>query len=145
MARKPRKVLTFRGLQKKIKALEASLSDSRRHAATLQVELNAARSEAEGTATRAARQKEGARVSIDRLKGQVLDLTIENARLQGYIGRVQEDDVVRDGVMERTDSEGKKIIVDRRQPVMRVSHADNGCVASNMGHYSERPQPWITL
>ena len=66
---------------------------------------------------RTARQsEEEARKQFADLKERLLNAETETARLKGYLERVHEDDIVRDGFVEIEDEKGK------RKVPMRPSH-----------------------
>lgn len=54
------------------------------------------------------------------LKERLSNAEAETARLNGYLARVHEDDVVRDGMVEIEDEEGKRQVPKRPPPMMRA-------------------------
>lgn len=59
------------------------------------------------------------------LKERLLNSETETARLRGYMSRVHEDDIVRDGFVEIGDEGGKRQ-VPKRPPPMQRSHQYEG-------------------
>lgn len=57
------------------------------------------------------------REQFDDLKQRLLSLETDNARLNGYVARVHEDDIVRDGMIEIEDQNGKRLIPKRPNPL----------------------------
>jgi hypothetical protein len=55
-----------------------------------------------------------ARAEHDDLKERLLTLTRENEQMRGYIARVQEDDIVREQLVEEQQGEGNKRLVPKR-------------------------------
>lgn len=81
------------------------------------------------------------------LKTRLAQSEMENARLRGYIQRVQEDDVVREELVTTGDPEGQRQLVPKRkstvftQPDQFMHSRDEGLYS-----YRDRPQPkhWVT-
>jgi len=53
------------------------------------------------------------------LKERLANAESETARLRGYLERVHEDDIVRDGMVEIDDQNGKRL-VPKRPPPLRI-------------------------
>ena len=58
------------------------------------------------------------REQFDDLKQRILSLETDNARLNGYVARVHEDDIVRDGMIEIEDQNGKRLVPKRPKPLV---------------------------
>lgn len=56
------------------------------------------------------------------LKERLANAEAETSRLNGYLARVHEDDVVRDGLVEIEDANGKRTVPKRQPPMMAVTH-----------------------
>lgn len=50
------------------------------------------------------------RTQFEDLKTRLYNAEIENARLRGYLSRVHEADVARDGLVEIEDAQGKRLV-----------------------------------
>lgn len=71
------------------------------------------------TAARAAKKDaDDARAEHNDLKERLAAAELENARLRGYIARVQEDDVVREELVKVGDPEGEQHLVPKRKPTV---------------------------
>lgn len=70
------------------------------------------------------------------LKERLLNAETELSRLRGYLARVHEDDVVRDGLVEIEDGQGKRS-VPRRQPpfTMQVSEPYHSPILTTYDNY----------
>lgn len=81
-------------------------------------ELSAAR-----TAKREAEERlKESREHFTDLKERLHNAETELARLRGYLDRVHEDDIVRDGMIEIEDEQGKRQVPKRPQPMMAITH-----------------------
>lgn len=56
------------------------------------------------------------------LKERLHNSETELARLRGYLDRVHEDDIVRDGLVEIEDGDGKRMVPKRPAPLRTVPH-----------------------
>lgn len=59
------------------------------------------------------------------LKQRLFNAEAELARLNGYLARVHEDDVVRDGLVEIDDDRGKRMVPRRTNPLRTVRQNDS--------------------
>ena len=59
------------------------------------------------------------------LKERLFNADAELARLNGYLARVHEDDVVRDGLVEIDDDRGKRMVPRRTTPLRTVRQNDS--------------------
>ena len=57
------------------------------------------------------------------LKKRLFNAEAELARLNGYLARVHEDDVVRDGLVEIDDDRGKRMVPKRPKPLRTVGQS----------------------
>lgn len=64
-----------------------------------------------------------ARSHFSDLKERLHNSEIENARLRGYLSRVHEDDIVRDGLVEIEDDGGKRQVPRRPPPLEQASYS----------------------
>lgn len=65
------------------------------------------------------------REHFEDLKQRLLAAETETARLRGYLSRVHEDDIVRDGMIEIEDERGKRTVPKRQPPMMAVERDHN--------------------
>ena len=103
--------------------------------------LDRLRSERERRDTAEAQVKE-TREQFGDLKERLLNAEAALSRLNGYLARVHEDDVVRDGMIEIEDDRGKRM-VPRRPPPMRAVHYHEGPAMGNSAFandYSGKPR-----
>lgn len=74
------------------------------------------------------------------LKERLHNAEMENARLRGYLGRVHEDDIVRDGFVEIEDAQGKRSVPKRPNPLaphQLVQHFfDNEPMGASRTHWT---------
>lgn len=77
------------------------------------------------------------------LKERLLNAETELSRLRGYLARVHEDDVVRDGMVEIEDSNGKRQ-VPRRQPPFTTTMLDNSMMPFSAYHDNEKRTHWTS-
>lgn len=63
------------------------------------------------------REKE-TRAQFDDLKARLVNSELENARMRGYIARLQEDDVVREPLVQVGDVDGEQRLVPKRKPTV---------------------------
>lgn len=70
----------------------------------------------------AEKEVETTREQFADLKQRLLNSENECARLNGYMARVHEDDIVRDGFVEIEDENGKRFVPKRPGPQERVIH-----------------------
>lgn len=99
-----------------IKALQTELADARTRIETQRScvrESNEAKNEAE------AALKESREHFVD-LKERLANAEAEIARLRGYLDRVHEDDIVRDGMVEIEDANGKRQVPKRPPPMQAM-------------------------
>lgn len=96
---------TIASLEDRIAGLEASLQQVNNFAGERVREANAA----------ADREKQ-TRKQFDDLKLLLATTESENARMRGYIARVQEDDVVREDLIPIGDPEGQMQLTAKRKP-----------------------------
>lgn len=75
--------------------------------------------EAAGRASTAEEALKESRSHFGDLKKRLHDSEAELARLRGYLDRVHEDDVVRDGMVDITDESGTRQVPKRPPPMMR--------------------------
>jgi hypothetical protein len=93
-----------------IKSLTEALETSRSLREEDRKEILRLREQAAASAAEAKR----ARAEHDDLKARLLTLTRENEQMRGYIARVQEDDIVRESLVEEQQGEGNKRLVPKR-------------------------------
>lgn len=93
------------------------------------------------------------RAETDDLKERLAAAEAENARMRGYIARVQEDDVVREDLVPIGDPAGEQQLVPKRKPTpfqapLPYSTFSGGDVGGAMSSYRERDRPkpkhWVT-
>ena len=100
-----------------LKSLQAAL-DSATHGETeMGRKYYAAREERDA----ARKEVEQVRSQFADLKRRLLEADTEQARLRGYLARVHEDDIVRDGLVEIEDGQGKRMVPKRPPPMMSAS------------------------
>lgn len=79
------------------------------------------------------------------LKERLFNADIELSRLRGYLARVHEDDVVRDGMIEIEDSNGKRQVPRRQPPFTNLAYRDDaGMGLSSLYHNSEKRTHWTS-
>lgn len=123
------------------KQLEADLADARK-----QNEENHRRYlSAAHSADQAEKQEKEAREQFDDLKRRVHELTIANARLEGYLDRVSEDDAVRDGHIEIPTSDNSRIVPKRPPRPRWFADEGNGAAIGQAGvnERFRRPRHWL--
>lgn len=97
------------------------------------------------------------RAETDDLKERLAVAEAENARMRGYIARVQEDDVVREDLVPVGDPAGEQQLVPKRKPATfgaanpyfidrSVSEGWRGDAGGAMSSCRDRPKPkhWVT-
>jgi chromosome segregation ATPase len=75
------------------------------------------------------------------LKERLASTEAETARLRGYLERVHEDDVVREGMVEIEDEQGKRMVPKRPSPMISqqsVSYAGGGSSFDNFGRPNKK-------
>ena len=74
------------------------------------------------------------------IKRRLLEAETETARLRGYLARVHEDDIVRDGLVEIEDAQGKRLVPKRPPPMNAgaVEHYEQ--FNSSVGYGSNKKQ-----
>lgn len=90
---------------------------------------------------------------IDDLKARLVHAEAANHRMQGYLDRVREDDVVREDLVATGDPHGEQTMVPKRPAPMRyVASYDEtygltgamGTTGYDSGHRNTRPRHWVT-
>jgi hypothetical protein len=72
------------------------------------------------------------------LKERLLNAETETARLRGYLARVHEDDIVRDGLVEIEDGQGKRSIPRRPPPLEAVRYSSPAISTDQFDNYGSR-------
>lgn len=91
---------------------------------------------------------------MDDLKTRLATAELENARLRGYVARVQEDDVVREDLITTGEPDGEQRLVPKREPT-RFAAPDHlsgeryhGGEDQSLGLTRREPRPprrhWVT-
>lgn len=93
--------------------LETELKDQSDRNDELRKELYAARDER----NQAHREVKDVRDNFADLKRRLSEAESELARMRGYMQRVHEDDIVRDGMVEIEDERGKRMVPKRPHPM----------------------------
>lgn len=104
-----------------IKSLQADLDASRRQCNENYENGRAWKAKAE---TAEAALKESREHFAD-LKERLSNAEAETSRLRGYLDRVHEDDIVRDGMVEIEDDNGKRMVPKRPPPMQSSQHTLN--------------------
>lgn len=79
------------------------------------------------------------------LKERLFNTETELSRLRGYLARVHEDDVVRDGMVEIEDSNGKRQVPRRQPPFTNSTYRDDaGIGLSSLYHNNEKRTHWTS-
>lgn len=75
--------------------------------------------------TKAKAGEKEAKAQLADLKERLYNSEQELARLNGYLSRVHEDDIVRDGLVEIKDEQGIRMVPKRPSPALVVQHGIN--------------------
>lgn len=99
-------------------------------------------------AKEAAQEREKAtRKQFDDLKFRLHNSEMEVARLNGYLSRVREDDVVREELVTIGDPEGGQRLVPKRKPEFlgnREPRMTDLCAGESYGYHNRaKPKHWI--
>lgn len=79
------------------------------------------------------------------LKERLFNAETELSRLRGYLARVHEDDVVRDGMVEIENSNGKRQVPRRQPPFTNSAYRDDaGIGLSSLYHNNEKRTHWTS-
>lgn len=97
---------TIKQLEVEVTALNVRLHDKEDQKEKIRVERD-----------KAIQAEKKTREQFDDLKQRLLSLETDNARLNGYVARVHEDDIVRDGMIEIEDGQGKRLVPKRPNPM----------------------------
>ncbi len=92
------------------------------------------------------KERDEARAQFADLKDRVLALTTQNAELGGYLQRVAEDDVARDGHFVIEAGNGERVIKPKRPPVPSRNdpYAASGMVQEPDGYgRARKPVTWV--
>jgi len=100
-------------LEQDVKALNARLHDKENQKDDMRVDRD-----------KALQAEKKTRAQFDDLKQRLLSTETENARLNGYMSRVHEDDIVRDGLVEIEDRQGKRLVPKRPNPMQSNSYTN---------------------
>lgn len=121
--------------------------------ANLQQELEASREDAKNMRVKFLEEERLGRqikTQLAEKEGQFKDLKrrlheseTENARLRGYVQRVQEDDVVREDLVATGDPNGHQRLVPKRRHSLPYDQATPDDMYHNMGLGREKPKHWI--
>lgn len=139
-------------------ALVAEIISQHQLTAALQEQLADQKKEGETLAREQRADQEtitGLRKRIDDLKTRLATAELENARLRGYVARVQEDDVVREELVTTGDSEGAQQMVPKRKPTafeppdhltnhLREQTGAGIFSGESLARRGERPRHWVT-
>lgn len=138
----------------KTNTLNQRLLDSRQECDSLKTLLQRANETASSARNEMAAAKEEAVETIKEfndLKTRVFDAELENARLRGYIQRVQEDDVVREPLVETGEPGGEQMLTPKRQSTIFVRPNQMTDLAPDVGSVAYYHEPrkskmrhWIT-
>jgi predicted nucleic acid-binding Zn-ribbon protein len=89
-------------------------------------------------------REEKTREQFEDLKKRLLEAETEQARLRGYLSRVHEDDIVRDGMVEIEDSQGKRMVPKRTPPLLSNVYDSYDTGLGGLAYSNEKKTHWTS-